>query len=412
MLSEIRAVGSEQVQGRREYPIAGGLVLYVPADTSPAWRAVNAMGVLLGTFATYAEAEAAVRENTPAGGARTPPPRTRCSTCRGRHATENCPARPGMKGDEHGKQGSGSGAPRGRGGRGPGPEASGAARRGDGGHEDLRHGRVEHREDDAVRAADVGGTVPRGGAVTSDPHSLDEYFAEVASRESVTLWDVKRAIWGDATGRDATVLALRELEAQGRIVRSGTRYHVVGAATVKLPVYVNGVELTELTERTVTVAVPEDEAPKLDEEDPAPWDDEDRALLRVPCGPPGEQARPRAGMMRSISTVASAMSGAAATTPDAPAVAATDPVVSAVNRAAGAVVDALLAVSEYPDAIIAEAEVFAKRAAKALEVARAERERAEAEERSAFEAWNQARDAREAARERVKRLERIAQGVE
>ncbi len=73
---------------------------------------------------------------------------------------------------------------------------------------------------------------------------------------------------------------------------------------------------------------------------------------------------------------------------------------------------AILGTSEYPDAIIAEAALFAKRAARALEVARAERDRAEAEERSAFEAWNQARDAREAARERVKRLERIAQGVE
>ncbi len=40
MLSEIKAIGSEQVQGRREYPVAGGRVLYVPAGTSAPWRAI------------------------------------------------------------------------------------------------------------------------------------------------------------------------------------------------------------------------------------------------------------------------------------------------------------------------------------------------------------------------------------
>ena len=196
--------------------------------------------------------------------------------------------------------------------------------------------------------------------MTSDPHTLDEYFAAVASRESVTIWDVKRSIWGDATGRDATVLALRELEAQGRIVRKDCKYRVAGTTT------------------------------------PAPSDpaDSDPTVARF------EVTETKPGTIEHVEL---------ACTVDA---AGHSPFVSAVNRAAGAVVDTMFGVSEYPDAIIAEAEVFAKRAAKALEVARAELARAEAAEHAAADAHCAAAAATLAALQRVERLERIAHGVE
>jgi len=403
MLSEIRALGSEQVQGRREYPIAGGRVLYVPAYTSPAWRAVNAMGVLLGAFATYEQAEAAVRENTPAGGARTPPPRTRCSTCRGRHATKDCPEMPGKKGDEHGKQGSGSSAPRGRGGRGPGPEASGAARRGDGGHEDLRHGRVEHREDDAVRAADVGGTVPRGGAdvggtvprggaVTSDPHSLDDYYEALASlsaQKAVRVRYLTWKVWGGSrvnSHSDTVEHALEELVAQGRADRDlSGKYRARPESALETPgVRVNGVQLTS---REIDVEVTDDSRPRLDG-----------------AGFTGAVAgrQVAAEPTPPLQGCGEVTSGAADP----------DPCVDAVNRAAGAVVRAILGTSEYPDAIIAEAEVFARRAARALEVARTELKRAEAAEKAAVKAREEAGRTTLAAMQRVERLERIAGATE
>jgi|GEM_PF-4059473 len=59
MLSEIKAIGSEQVQGRREYPVAGGRVLYVPAGTSAPWRAI--LGTSEYPDAIIAEAEVFAR---------------------------------------------------------------------------------------------------------------------------------------------------------------------------------------------------------------------------------------------------------------------------------------------------------------------------------------------------------------
>ena len=226
--------------------------------------------------------------------------------------------------------------------------------------------------------------------MTSDPHTLDEYAETLRELETdgraVAVHVLACKLHGVPAAtkmRQATTLALDELVAQGRAEQSypgryrATRREEIKArlpvpseglvaavqrvaemidppsrpGAPKLPVYVNGVELTE---RAVTVAVPEVDAPKLNE--------------------PGFVAR--------------------------------------VNRAAGAVVDAMFGVSEYPDAIIAEAEVFAKRAAKALEMARAELERAEAAEKSAAEAHCAAAGATLAAAQRVKRLERIAGSTE
>jgi len=406
MLSEIRALGSEQVQGRREYPIAGGRVLYVPADTSPAWRAVNAMGVLLGAFATYAQAEAAVRENTPAGGARTPPPRTRCSTCRGRHATENCPARPGKKGDEHGSEDRTHRGDHDRGGRARREEAwarphpAEAGREGVG-HEPARPARVggEAAERGAAQVSTQDVPPSRGEPVISDPHSLDDYYEALASlsgQKAVGVRYVTWKVWGGSrvnSHSDTVELALEELVAQGRADRDLTGKYRARPETELPPLSVNG---SQITMRELAVEVPEDLRPRLD--DPELAGVAKVVVASVDCScEEDEEPDPTVARHEVECTVAA----------DEPA-----PVLSAVNRAAGAVVDALFGVSEYPDAIIAEAQVFAKRAAKALEVARAERERAEAEERGAFEAWNRARDSREAARERVKRLERIAQGVE
>lgn len=217
----------------------------------------------------------------------------------------------------------------------------------------------------------------------SDPHSLDDYYEALASlsaQKAVGVRYVTWKVWGGSrvnSHSGAVELALDELVAQGRADRDLTgKYRARPAsAPAEAGVSVNG---SQITMSEIAVEVPEDERPRLDEPSLAGVAKGVVASVDCSCEEDEEPA----------------------------------PVVPAVNRAAGAVVDALLGASEYPDAIIAEAEVFAKRAAKALEVARAERERAEAEERGAFEAWNKARDAREAARERVKRLERIAQGVE
>lgn len=231
--------------------------------------------------------------------------------------------------------------------------------------------------------------------MNSDPHSIDDYYEALASlsvRKAVGVRYLTWKVWGGSrvnSHSDTVELALEELVAQGRADRdlSGKYRARPESAPTEAGVSVNGVPLTW---REVTVEVTEDSRPRLDEPGfsgvatgRALHDDDVH-------GPQGEVER-------------SEMSAAG---PEP------TPLVDAVNRASGAVVDALLGASEYPDAIIAEAEVFAKRAAKALEVARSERERAEAEERGAFEAWNRARDSREAARERVKRLERIAQGVD
>lgn len=290
--------------------------------------------------------------------------------------------------------------------------------------------------------------------MTSDPHTLDEYAATLRELETderaVAVHVLACKLHGVPAAtkmRQATTFALDELVAQGRaeqpypgryratlreelqaripVSSEGLVAAVQQAAEMidptsqpvapKLPVYFNGVELTE---RTVTVTVPESEAPKLDETGfvgvalgrELPLNDDEAHLpgcSEVASGPPGAQARPLAGMMRSIDAVASAMSGATSTTPGTPAVA-PDTLVSAVNRAAGAGADALLGVSEYPDAILAEAAVFAKRAAKALEIARQDLVRAEAAEKAAVEARQAACRATIAAMQRVARLEQIA----
>lgn len=248
--------------------------------------------------------------------------------------------------------------------------------------------------------------------MTSDPHTLDEYYQEVASRESATLWDIKRAIWGDATGRDATVLALRELEAQGRIVRKECRYHVVGAVAAKPPIYLNGSELTGAVAAEQQVAEMADPSIVFPGRGPYFADPPEVARLENSETRPAaiERVEPRMsievpehhddedhGVQSEVERAAPREA-----TPD-PA-----PLVSAVNRAAGAVADALLGVSEYPDAILAEAAVFAKRAAKALEIARQDLVRAEAAEKAAAEAHCTAASAVLAAAQRVARLEQIA----
>ena len=426
MLSEIKAIGSEQVQGRREYPIAGGSVLYVPADTSPAWRAVNTMGVLLGSFDTYAKAESAVRENAPHAVERTPPPRTRCATCRGRHATEHCPARPGKKGDEHGKQGSGGAAPRGRSGGGQGPADAGTEWAGGRDHADHDRRRLDHRQADQVQPSDVGRAVPCRDAVNASDTHLDDYATALRSLttagNAVPIHAVACKVQGGATTKTkrSARAALDELVARGLAeMPFPGRYR---ALVVPAGVRVNG---REVVWSDISVTVPEENQPRLDEpgfvgrcaaaseERPETEPAESQgispealALERAGDASMDRHVRCRCLPLPPGGELHSGEEPPPASPPEPPVT--LDPI----ERLAGSFTSALLGVAEYPDAIIAEAEVFAKRAAKALEVARAERERAEAEERGAFEAWNRARNSREAARERVKRLERIAQGVE
>ncbi len=232
--------------------------------------------------------------------------------------------------------------------------------------------------------------------MTSDPHSLDDYYEALASlsvRKAVGVRYLTWKVWGGSrvnSHSDTVELALEELVAQGRADRdlSGKYRARPESAPTEAGVIVNGVPLT--WREVAAVKVTADSRPRLDEpgfsgvatgralhDDDVHW-------------PQGEVER------SEMST----------------AVPEPTPLVDAVNRAAGAVVDALFGVSEYPDAIIAEAEVFAQRAARALEVARAELERAEAAEKAAVEAREAAGRATVAAMQRVERLERIAHGVE
>jgi hypothetical protein len=289
--------------------------------------------------------------------------------------------------------------------------------------------------------------------VTADPIPLDRYSATLRGlskgERAVAAHTLACKVHGLGVApwkRKATQAALDELVSQGRAEQPYPgRYRATRAPAARgvisgSPLYVNG---TKLEESAVTVAAPENGATKLDEtgfagavagltlpSEPAGWDDEDRALLKVPCGPPGvkvtvtgrdgsldlpppqpmpaaaeqvfraalaaaSEERPLDGMFRSIDAVASAMLGGTPAKPATPAVA------CGIDPAAGdATVVTLL---EYPDAIIAEAEVFARRAAKALEMAREQLEQAEFTLRAA-------QGARSAAVERVRRLEQIAGG--
>jgi len=268
--------------------------------------------------------------------------------------------------------------------------------------------------------------------VNTHDSDLDRYAAMLRSLttagNAVPIHAVACKVQGGATekAKRAARAALDELVAQGLAeMPFPGRYR---ALVVPAGVRVNG---REVVWSDISVKVPEETQPRLDEPGIAGvalgralslHDDEIHGPLSAEARAEMLAASPEAERCAICDDLAGDCSCEEDEEPD-PTVARLEvecrvaadepaPVVSAVNRAAGSVVDALLGASEYPDAIIAEAQVFAKRAAKALEVARAERERAEAEERGAFEAWNRARDSREAARERVKLLERIAQGVE
>jgi len=399
VLSELNVLGSEQVQGRREYLIAGGKVLYVPAGASAPWRAINRMGVLLGAFATYELAEAAVRENAPAGGARTPPPPTRCATCRGRHATEDCPVRPGKKGDNRGHEDRTHRADHDRGGRAGREEAwarphPAEATRGGVGDEPARPARVggEAAERGAAQVSAQDVPPSRGEPVISDPHSLDDYYESLASlsvRKAVGVRYLTWQVWGGSrvnSHSDTVEHALEELVAQGRADRDlSGKYRARPESALETPgVRVNGVQLTS---REIDVEVTDDSRPRLDG-----------------AGFTGAVAgrQVAAEPTPPLQGCGEVTSGAADP----------DPCVDAVNRAAGAVVRAILGTSEYPDAIIAEAEVFARRAARALEVARTELKRAEAAEKAAVKAREEAGRTTLAAMQRVERLERIAGATE
>jgi len=250
--------------------------------------------------------------------------------------------------------------------------------------------------------------------VTADPIPLDRYAATLreltTAGNAVPIHAVACKVQGGATPRAkrAARTALDELVARGlaempfpgryRAPRAPAGHGLEGS----LPIYVNGVPLTS---REIDVEVTEDDLPRLDEPGFAGVA-LGRALSLHDDEVHGPLSEGELAAMQAAEPEDEPEEPPPPSPPEPPVT--LDPI----ERLAGSFMPALLGVSEYPDAIIAEAEVFAKRAARALDVARAERERAEAEERGAFEAWNRARDSREAARERVKRLERIAQGVE